>query len=514
MKALPIGIQDFEKLRSADYLYIDKTALYHNVLKGGTFYFLSRPRRFGKSLMLSTLKYLYQGKKELFKGLWIADNWDWSKTNPVVHLDLNKVNTRTALLTDGLSQLVTEISDEYQIRLQSSDYIGKFRELISRLAELFGKVVILIDEYDKPITDFLLENERAEAHVKDLKAFYSQLKSSDAYIHKVLVTGVSKYGKVAIFSDLNNLFDLTLYDKANEICGYTEAEIRQYFKDHIVAAAEKYKVSEDQLIEWLRNWYNGYSWEGEHKIYNPFSILNFFKTLKFQNFWFDTGTPTLLSELIIQSKYKPQILEYLQTDDIIFNSADLNHIDVLSLLFQTGYLTIKEIAGSPYDPVYILGYPNNEVRISFNSYLLAEYTNSNPTYVGSTYMVEIKNAIKNENWQLFFETLNALFSTVPHHIFGNTEAYFHALTHVVLTMSGNLVLSEVLTNKGRIDAILESDEAVIIFEFKLDKSAEEALKQIEDKDYATRYTKVNKKLIKIGVNFDSEKRQVGEWKLG
>ncbi len=515
MKNLPIGIQDFEKLRESDYLYIDKTESYIKSILSGKYFLLNRPRRFGKSLMISTLSYLYQGRKDLFTGLWIENNWDWTNIHPVIYLDINNTITRGGgTLKEGLMIIFRQQAHSYGVELESDVPGYAFHELIEKLADKGKKVVILVDEYDKPITDYITNPEIANEHSKILKSVYGALKSKDKYIEKAIITGVSKYGKVAIFSDLNNLFDLTLYEDANEICGYTEVEILNNFEDYLLKACDKFKISMETLMEWVRSWYNGYCWEGKNKIYNPFSILNFFQTLKFQNFWFDTGTPTLLSEILFKEKYQPEILEYLQSDDMIFNSADINHIDVLSLLFQTGYLTIKEVTGPFYDPVYTLGYPNNEVRISFNSYLLAAYTDSNPTHVGAAFMVHLKNALREKDWTSFFATTNSVFATVPYTVFQNTEAYYHSLVHVMLTMTGNLVLSEVLTNKGRIDSVLETEKMVVIFEFKMNSNAEKALSQIHEKGYPQRYGKKDKELILIGVNFNSENKCIDERLVG
>jgi hypothetical protein len=514
MKNLPIGIQDFEKIRNEDFHYVDKTEQYYKIFNDGSCFFLSRPRRFGKSLMLSTLKCLYEGRKELFKGLWIEDKWDWSKTHPVIHVDLSKINTKKNTLEAGLMTQMETCAESFNIKLEYKDAATCFQQLIHQLGKGLNKCVVLVDEYDKPITDYINDPEIAKNHIEELKAFYGMLKSSDPYLHKVVVTGVSKYGKVSIFSDLNNLFDLTLFNDANDICGYSEAELLYEFKAHISDTALSLNMSEDALLDSIREWYNGYSWDIKHKIYNPFSVLNFFKHKKFHNYWFDTGTPTLLSEIIKKEQYAPQWLEYLQTNDIIFNSADLRHIDVLSLLFQTGYLTLKEETGPPYDPIYTLAYPNNEVRISFNSYLLAEYSNSNPTYINSAYLINLKNALFRKEWEAFFKILNTIFASVPYHTFKSNEAYYHSMVHVMLTMTGYLVLSEVFTNRGRIDTVLETENMIVIFEFKMNSSALEALKQIEDKAYAERYAVSGKELIKIGVNFDSNERTIQEWKLG
>jgi hypothetical protein len=516
MKALPIGIQDFESLRSGGYLYVDKTECFYDVFKHGTYYFLSRPRRFGKSMMLSTLKYLYQGKKDLFKGLWIEDKWNWDKVYPVIYIDINDAVTKGgANLAESLMIIISNQANQHEIELTAKDPGNALRELIHRLGAADSKCVVLIDEYDKPITDYITEPEISEQHVKELKSFYGILKGSDQYLHKVIISGVSKYGKVSISSDLNNLNDISMKADAAKICGYTQEELEYVFKDYFIKASEKFKSPLSEIFAVVKNWYNGYVFDDEltAKLYNPFSILNFFDKYQFKNYWFETGTPTFLTKIISEEKIDPARLEYLKATDIMFKSADIEHIDILSLLYQTGYLSIKDIVGQYDRRRYILGFPNYEVRSSFMTYLLSEYLSESPTLVSSDIIVKIQDALWERDWDSFINVLNHVFATVPYQIFNTNEAYYHSLVHVALTLSGHLVLSEVLTNKGRIDTVLETDDLVVIFEFKMDSSPELALQQIHEKKYAERYAKSAKDLLLIGVNFDSVQRRISNWKL-
>jgi hypothetical protein len=516
MSTLPIGIQDFETLRSGKYLYVDKTEQYFNIFGEGKYFFLSRPRRFGKSLLLSTLKYLYQGKKELFKGLWVEDKWDWEKSYPVIRIDLSEINTRKGTLEDGLMIQLKRQADNYGIDLTAKDAASCFQQLIYELGRAEQKCVVLVDEYDKPITDYITEEAAAKQHVKELKSFYGILKGSDQYLHKVVISGVSKYGKVSIFSDLNNLNDISMKAETAKICGYTQDELEYYFNDYISKAVGKFNIGKDQLLDSIRRWYNGYIFDDEltARLYNPFSILNFFDKYQFKNYWFETGTPSFLTELISEEKIDPARLEYLKATDIMFKSADIEHVDTLSLLYQTGYLTIKDITGPYESRRYILGFPNEEVRFSFMTYLLAEYSQDSPTLISADVIVKIQDSLWDRDWPAFIDVLNHVFSTVPYPIFNSNEAYYHALVHVTLTLTGNLVLSEVLTNKGRIDTVLETKDMVVIFEFKMDSSAEIALKQIYSKGYNERYAKSGKELFLIGVNFDSGERKIVDWKVG
>jgi hypothetical protein len=513
MRPLPIGIQDFGSLISRDYLYVDKTEHYYNVFKEGKYYFLSRPRRFGKSLMLSTLKYLYLGKKELFKGLWIENKWDWEKVYPVIHVDLSKVDTKNSTLQYGLMSQMKEHAERFGIELEGVSAADCFRELIYALGQGDLKLVVLIDEYDKPITDYITEPEISKKHIGELKAFYGQLKSSDPYLHKVVITGVSKYGKVSIFSDLNNLTDLTISPDCSMICGYTQPELEHYFRPYFKKPMQSYGLSEIELLSWLKIWYNGYSWNGveSESVYNPFSVLNFFYHARFNNYWFETGTPTFLTELMKINKIRPETLEMLTTTETIFSTSDLYNLDVLSLLTQTGYLTVKKVILNPAQTRFILAYPNKEVRLSFSNFILAEYTGKTAPSVETDIVIKIQDALTERNWDQFFELSNAVFATVPYSIFNNNEAYYHSLVHVLLTLTGHLVLSEVMTNKGRIDTVLETEEMVVVFEYKIDSSPELALAQIHEKKYAERYSNAKKELISIGVNFDTEKRRITGW---
>lgn len=515
MKALPIGIQDFETLRTGNYLYVDKTEYYYKNFSEGKYFFLSRPRRFGKSMMLSTLKYLHQAKKELFEGLWVEDKWDWAKTYPVIHVDLSSVNTRRSTLEAGLMTQMQEHAQKYGVKLNANDAASSFRQIIQELGSNSEKCVVLIDEYDKPITDYISDEQISKKHINELKSFYGILKGCDHFLHKVVISGVSKYGKVSIFSDLNNLDELSMMPESALLCGYTQAEIEQNFQDYIENAASKLSLATDELLEQIRLWYNGFIFDTEMtaKLYNPFSILNFFRRADFKNYWYASGTPTFLAELISSEKFSPEKLEYLNTTELLFQSADIDKIDALSLLYQTGYLTIKDIKRLGVTRIYTLGYPNFEVRESFVAYLMAEYMDETPSQISQGLIVELKMGLYERNWDRVLAVFKHVFATVPYHIFGKSEAYYHSLVHVTLTLSGYMVFSEVLSNKGRIDTVLEIDDLVVIFEFKMDSSAEAALAQIHEKKYAERYGKKDKELVLIGVNFDSAERNITDYKV-
>ena len=303
MKKLPIGLQDFARLRKEDYLYVDKTELLYQLATGGVYYFLSRPRRFGKSLLVSTLSELFQGNQTLFEGLWIHDHWDWQQTNPIIHLSLNSLGYKEVGLERALTLRLNKIAAQYGLTLQSEANALRLQELIERLHASFGQAVVLIDEYDKPILDYLDDLPRAQAHRELLKSFFSVLKDADPHLRFVLLTGVSKFSRVSIFSELNNLNDLTVHARYATLLGYTQKELEHYFADRIDQLASDFGGRE-ALLSQIKQWYNGYSWDAQHYVYNPFSILSFFDKRTFENFWFETGTPTFLVKLLNrQQKY-------------------------------------------------------------------------------------------------------------------------------------------------------------------------------------------------------------------
>ena len=514
MKNLPIGVQDFAALIEDGFLLVDKTEQIHRLLHSGKYLFLARPRRFGKSLLLSTIKEIFEGNRKLFNGLWIEDKITW-EPYPVIYIDFNKMDYRAQTLEQAISRQMDEQATRNNITIeQGATAKQKFESLLETLGGNGRKAVVLIDEYDKAITDYLGEDEeRLRDHVRTLKNFYGTLKSMDRCIHFTLITGVSKYGKVSIFSDLNNLYDATTDQSFATILGWTQEELEQNFDDRIDETAKHLKMSRATLLENLRIWYNGYSWDGETTLYNPFSILNFFQAKRFANFWFKTGTPTFLTALLKKEQIPPYLLDNFRADEFLLESADVEHVGLLSLLFQTGYLTIRKIhqertGGNSFD----LAYPNWEVQHSFLQYILAEYVNRPVGLVSATLTQQMQQALDDDDLDHFFQILSSIFASVPYQIAGTQEAYFHSIVHVCLTLTGYVVHSEIPTNQGRMDAVLDTGEHIYIFEFKLRESAEAALAQIRAKGYPERYRTAGKTLTLIGVAFDTEAKNVKEWK--
>ena len=505
MQKLPVGIQDFSKLRRGDYLYVDKTREIYRLASQDGYYFLSRPRRFGKSLLVSTLKELFSGNKELFKGLWIEDQWEWEKTNPIIHIPFASLDYKINGLYTELQKYIQEVARSHGIALQDDSLKNQFEELLRKLAQAKGRVVLLIDEYDKPIIDFLgKEMARAQENQQILKNFYSVIKDSDPYLRLVFITGVSKFSRVSIFSDLNNLDDLSLQDyRSNTLLGYTQEELEHYFSDHIIFTAQKLQLAKQELIEKIQRWYNGYSWNGLDFVYNPFSVLNFFTKSFFMNYWFKTATPTFLVELIRKEVFYD--FDSIKVGDTAFDSFNIEHIDIITLLFQTGHLTIKK-----YDAereLYTLGYPNREVKKSMLEYLVQAFSNTSATQVRS-YALDVVEALQAEDLQRVKEVFNTLLYSLPYQLHRDEESFYHAIIHLFFKYMGLDVHSEVSTARGRADAIVELDDKVYCFEFKLNKSAKEALEQVKEKGYLDKYRHSSKKPIAVGVNFSTEKREV------
>jgi hypothetical protein len=514
MKKLPIGVQDFGALIDDGYLYVDKTEQLHRLLQAGKYLFLSRPRRFGKSLLLSTIKAVFEGHQHLFKGLWIEDKISWQQY-PVIYIDFNKMDFRAQPLEQAISRQMDEQAARNGMGIEASlTAKEKLEYLLETLGSNGHRAVVLIDEYDKAITDLLGDDElRLRDHVRTLKNFYGTLKSLDACIHFALITGVSKYGKVSIFSDLNNLYDVTTDQRLAALLGWTQAELEENFREHLTETAIFLNVSRETLLHNLRTWYNGYSWDGLTTLYNPFSILNFFQARRIGNFWFTTGTPTFLTRLMIRDQVPAYELERIGGSDALLESADVESIDLISLLFQTGYLTIKKIAVLPMgQSQYFLSFPNEEVRISFLKHLLAAYVGKPVVLVEATYSEDMRRALHNGDLERFFQILQTIFASVPYQIAGTHEAYFHSIVHVCLTLTGYVVHSEIPTNQGRMDAVLDTGERIYLFEFKLRESAEAALTQIRARGYPQRFAAADRTLTLVGVAFDLEARGVGEWK--
>lgn len=508
----PIGIQDFEKLRTNGYSYVDKSRFVYKLATEGEYYFLSRPRRFGKSLFLSTLEAYFQGKKELFEGLAIYDlETEWKKY-PIFHIDLNTANFREKdSLYTVLNDYLTTWESKYGTRESEATLALRFKGVIARAAEKEGcGVVILIDEYDKPILQTLRDPELQAEHRAQLKAFYSVLKTQDRYIKFAFLTGVTKFGKVSVFSDLNNLTDISMDHRYISICGMTEKELLTNFKEGINELAEANGDTEEATIAKLKARYDGYHFEENTiGIYNPFSVLNTLSRLRYKDYWFETGTPTFLVDLLKMHNYRlPDMTKERVSDDVI-NSVDSLSTNPIPVIYQSGYLTIKG-----YDErfkKYLLGFPNKEVEEGFLNFLLPLYTsagNNSPFLVD-----EFVQDVESGNPERFMQRMKAFFADTSYQVVGNAELYFQNAMYLVFKIMGFYTQVERPTSDGRIDAIIQTPNYIYVIECKLDRTADEAIKQIENNGYAEPFLMDKRKLYKIGVSFSSETRGVAEYKI-
>jgi Predicted AAA-ATPase/PD-(D/E)XK nuclease superfamily len=497
MRRYPVGIQDFSEIRKGNYVYVDKTTFIEKLFVHGKYYFLSRPRRFGKSLLLSTLDYLFQGRKELFEGLHIENNWDWTKKYPIIKISFSNIGHKELGLQPAINKCLDDIAAKHGIVLKENFNSGKFRSLIENLSAQKGSVAVLIDEYDKPIIDYLnIDINRAIENREILKNFYSVLKDADPYLKMVFITGVSKFSRVSIFSDLNNLSDLSIDPNFSGVCGITQQELDSIFEEELaVFDAEKIKL-----------WYNGYSWNETESVYNPFSILSFFVKRVFQNYWFETGTPTFLINLA--KKIHLYAFENSTVSQTQLGSYDIERLQVLPLMFQTGYLTIKSY--NHETGIYTLDYPNLEVRLSYLEMLLDSYQ-QNEFEAGRILAIKLRSILENAELDRLQSLFNNIFKSIPYEIWQReNEHFYHAIIHLTFRLLGIYIESQVQTSDGRMDALVQTARYVYAFEFKLDGSAQDALQQVQKKAYLSPYLHQNKTCIGIGINFSSEAKKVQE----
>ena len=509
----PIGIQDFDKIINEGYTYVDKTELIYKLVHEGSYYFLSRPRRFGKSLLMSTLDAYFSGKRELFKNLAIEKlEEDWT-AYPVLHLDLNtgKYNSKDSL-THALDDFLSRLEANYGTFHSEKTLELRFMGIIERIYHKTGKpVVILVDEYDKPLLQSINNKELQDDFRATLKAFYSVLKTQDRYIRFALLTGVTKFGKVSVFSDLNNLIDISMDEGYDTLCGITEEEMHRYFEESIQKLAERYKISYEETCARLKKRYDGYHFvEYGTGVYNPFSLLSTFRASKFGSYWFETGTPTFLVQLLQRENFYLPDLTQQQVSADMLNCIDTMDRNPIPVIYQSGYLTIKD-----YDEefkVYTLGFPNEEVEEGFANYLLPYYAHTGsegaPMYVRNFVL-----ALRNGRPEQFMKRMQVLFADTDYKIVGNAELYFQNAFYIVTKLLGFYTEVERTISDGRIDMIVKTKDYIYIFEFKYDQNADIALQQIENKGYAKPFVTDGRKIVKIGVNFSREHRCIDEWKI-
>jgi len=498
MKLLPIGISDFRELIVGGYIYVDKTEYIYKLIRNGKYYFLSRPRRFGKSLLISTLEYLFKGEKELYKGLYIEDKWKWEETYPVIRIDFAKDIKNKEDLKEKMYQELRKnyMWNKLEMSKEIRDESILLEELIMRINEKEKKqVVVLVDEYDKPILDVIEDKKEAEKVRKELKGFYSTLKGLDRYIRFVLITGVSKFSKVSLFSGLNQLKDISLDVRYGNICGYTQEELEFYFKEYL----------EGVNLEEVREWYNGYNFLGE-KVYNPFDILLYLDSKKFKNYWYETGKTEFLFKMLKSRNYQLSYLNKLYYTNEILEKFDIEYISIEALMFQTGYLTIKEINRIEEEEVYVLDYPNKEVRQSFNRellyYITGEYQSDRTS--------KLKMALIEEDMEEIRRQIEIFLETISYEVMKNENVYQAAIYGLMYGM-GYEVEIEDRTIKGRIDlTLMINRKKVYIIELKLIEREEEkgkAIRQIQEREYYKKYMNYEKIYI-VGIEIDKLNKRI------
>ncbi|HFQ81249.1 MAG TPA: hypothetical protein ENK33_07750 [Desulfobacterales bacterium] len=509
MKKLPIGIQTFSKLRDPEqnFVYVDKTDVLLRLVEAGEYYFLSRPRRFGKSVMLSTLDDLFSGNRDLFKGLDIEDKWDWNKKHPVIRIsfgsgDFSSEQRFDEAILDNLK------SNMRRLDLDCEDAERKpnscFRELIAAACRKYGqKTVILIDEYDKPILDHITDKATARANRDKLKGFYSIMKDQDEYIRFVMITGVSKFARMNLFSGLNNLMDISINARYASICGYTHPEVEQAFAEHLPGVD----------MAKLKEWYNGYNYFGE-PVYNPFDILLFLTNdREYRPYWWSTGNPTFLIDLLReQRRYLPDLENFI-ADDIILDTFDVDHIDLVALLWQTGYLTFAEKQEKFGSIIYKMKVPNLEIQMSLNALFIDYLTDQRTEKL--EFRSQLYDALQAGDMTIFQQTLKRLFASIPYQnyankIIQNYEGYYASVVYAYLASLGLRLIPEDTTNKGRVDLTIILPDKVYVIEFKVDQPGK-ALEQIREKGYHEKYQAAESTVCLIGMSFDSGEKNITDF---
>ena len=516
MQKLPIGISSFEVMRTRGFLYVDKTEWIHQLVTEGIYYFLARPRRFGKSLLVSTLRCLFEGRRELFEGLWIAEpgRWEWTP-HPVVLIDFNRIALDTPeQLVAGLIHQLDQRAEEAGVTVRGPSYVSRFGELLVALARQAKQpVVVLIDEYDKPLIEHLGKGEAglavARANRDILRSFFGVLKGADVsdVTRFVLLTGVSRFSRVSVFSALNNLYDITMSTQYAALLGYTQAELLDCFQAHIERMATENGQTPDQIVDTLAQYYDGYRFSSRNiRVYNPFSTLKALKEIELRNYWFETGTPTFLINVLHERQYPLLELEGIQTDPSVFGTFDLEHLAPEALLFQTGYLTIAQVR----EGIYTLGYPNQEVKTSFSKSLLLATQGIAPTV--NSHILHLAHHLQAGDMDAFFTAMTAIFASIPYDIeTKRDEAYFHTIFYLAMSATGSPAQSSPLTSRGRIDMVMTLPNHIYIFEFKCNQNAAVALRQIRKQGYAETYRGRDKPVTLVGVNFSTELRNIEEW---
>jgi len=511
MKKLSLGIQDLSKFKEKNLIYVDKTKLIHKLIDEGDYYFLSRPRRFGKSLLVNTIHALFSGEKRLFDECWIYNNWNWEDKYNVIKISFTEIAYETQGLETALGIYLDELGKLNKVTYDSPDYSGRFLELIKKLGQK-KPVVVLIDEYDKPIIDYLEKSEfkQAQKNRDILKTFYSGIKDQDKYLRFFFITGVSKFSRVSIFSDLNHLTDITISKHFPDITGYTQAEIKKYYAHYLKKLSKELQLSESETIKEIARWYDGYSWDGKTFVFNPYSIISLFYHEAFRNFWFETGTPTFLIKKMkeVGNKFNQSINK--EVDESAFNKYDIDNINITAIMFQTGYLTIKK--ADYMQNKYSIDFPNKEVRDSFLNFAVENYADTSQDEM--EYIVDILlDAVNQNNMKDFFSALQSLFSSISVKQLEKVkeyEGFYHSIIYIVLKIVGIKIECEIQSSFGATDAVIKTKDYIYVLEFKMGY-AKSAVDQIKKKKYYAPYLSDKRDVFIVGFGINKAKRNLEDF---
>ena len=513
LKRLPVGIQTFSEVIDLDCLYIDKTEYIWNMIHLSKYIFLSRPRRFGKSLLVSTLQAYFEGRKDLFKGLFIETvEKEWVEYPVLIFSMASGKHMEKDQLERYLLYILEENERRFGITSDSKDPNVRLKNLIASAYEKTGKkVVVLIDEYDAPLLDVVHEEQNLPVLRNVMRNFYSPLKDCDPYLQFVFLTGITKFSQLSIFSELNNLKNISMLTDYAGVCGITNEEMIAAMSDYIDDFAEAQEITREEAIEGLKRQYDGYhfTWPSPD-IYNPFSLLNAFQDHDYTNYWFGSGTPTYLIEMLRKFNVVPADISNMQALASDFDAPTENMASITPLLYQSGYVTIKDFNRATR--LYTLDIPNTEIRVGLMDSLLPNYVSMRKE-AGNTTIAKMYLALSKDNLDEMFSLLQAYLLTVPYCDNANSEGHYQQLLYVIFSLFGRYVEVEVHTPTGRVDIVMKTDKALYLFELKLNMSAQAAMKQIDLKDYASKFALSGLPIVKVGINFDPERRTIGDWKV-
>ena len=507
---LPLGLQDFSSIIENNLLYIDKTNIILEILNDSKYLFFSRPRRFGKSLVCSALKYLYQGRKDLFAGLYIEDKIDWVKFNfPVLHIDFSDGQMSTNLHFT-LFERIKEFCINNKINFVENNPVESLKKIFTHFSTLQKKVVVIIDEYDVPLNDKLFNTQKFDENRDILRDFYKTLKANDVKIEKVFITGVSKYGRVSLFSGPNNISDISFKEEYTQLCGITQTELEQYFPTYIQKLANTYNDSYARTLELIKLHYNGFSFDGINTLYNPFSLLSVFNDKKYLNYWFNSGSSNLLVQIMYEKQIQYTDLEGKIVDEKFLEIADNIQQNLESLMFQTGYLTLKSKTIDLNNRIkYTLGFPNLEVKESFAQYILKDYLNKGNNYYNTDILFKLQDYLMAKQVSEFIQLIKeSIFAKIPHSLFNQNERYYHSIFLTCLNSLGFETSSQVPNNTGVLDTIVFTPKIIYIFECKIKGNPASAIKQIQEKNYAQPYLNSGKEIILVGIKFNTTKKNI------